>query len=109
MIRPILLSACLVAGCSRPAPPAPGITLAPNALIRIEGPSGSYLILSANGSAGGTSDNVKFEYKDGRLTVDGKRYGAVKAGDHVKLDKAGTVTVNGQPREPIDSPESKEK
>ena len=38
--------------------------------------------------------------KNGKLTVNGKECGTVKAGDTVVIDGEGRVSVNGAPRDP---------
>lgn len=43
-----------------------------------------------------TGDTLAFSVKSGRLTVNGKDSGTVKAGDTVAIDKTGAVTINGK-------------
>jgi hypothetical protein len=57
---------------SRPRPPAVGFTL--------------------------SSGNWALGYLNGRLTLNGKDYGTVKAGDSVKVTQDGKVFVNGEER-----------
>lgn len=45
-------------------------------------------------------DSITLKECDGKLTINDKEYGAVKAGDKVRIDKSGAVTVNGTPRSP---------
>jgi len=59
---------------SRPRPPAVGFTLS----------NGNWIL----------------EYLDGRLKLNGKQYGTVKAGDTVKVTEDGKVLVNGEERQP---------
>lgn len=40
------------------------------------------------------------ELKDGRLTVNGKRYGNIPDGKKILVDEDGAVTLDGQPRSP---------
>ena len=46
------------------------------------------------------SDSLEFEEKHGDLTVNGKQFGRLKAGDAVKIDAHGTVSINGALRTP---------
>ena len=59
---------------SRPRPPAVGFTL--------------------------SSGNWVLEYLNGRLKLNGKDYGTVKARDSVKVTEDGKVFVNGEERQP---------
>ncbi len=59
---------------SRPPPPAIGFTL--------------------------TGDGHVLELLNGRLRLDGKGYGTVKAVDRVKITEEGKVHVNGEERQP---------
>lgn len=43
-------------------------------------------------------DSLTFTETHGKLTVNGKEFGLVKAGDTVAIDSAGVVSVNGTPR-----------
>ena len=45
-----------------------------------------------------TSSSLSFTEKNGKLTVNGKEFGTIKAGDTVKIDGTGRVSVNGAPR-----------
>lgn len=51
-----------------------------------------------------TNDGLECSVRDGILSVGGRAFGAVCAGDKVKVDKAGTVSVNGQERRPTEGP-----
>jgi hypothetical protein len=42
----------------------------------------------------------KLEVKGDKLYFNGKEYGTVKSGDEIVLDENGTLTVNGEKREP---------
>ena len=42
---------------------------------------------------------VRVDVREGRMTVNGKDAGEVQAGDTIKVDKDGRVTVNGQKRD----------
>lgn len=43
-------------------------------------------------------ESVTISEEKGQLTVDGKKYGTVKAGDTVSVPSKGTVLVNDTPR-----------
>lgn len=45
-----------------------------------------------------TGPSLSFTEKNGKLAVNGKEFGTIKAGDTVKIDKTGRVSVNGAPR-----------
>ena len=45
-----------------------------------------------------TGDSLSFTDSGGALTVNGKNYGVVKAGDTVDLTKTGKVLINGTER-----------
>jgi hypothetical protein len=45
-----------------------------------------------------THETHTLELLDWQLKFDGKEYGAVKAGDHVRVTQEGTVIVNGDER-----------
>jgi hypothetical protein len=53
-----------------------------------------------NGELRYSGGGLTVSARGGRLTVNGKRYGPVRAGDRVAVDREGTVTVNGGRREP---------
>ena len=42
---------------------------------------------------------IRVDVRDSRMTVNGKDGGEVKAGDTIRVEKDGRVTVNGQKRE----------
>jgi hypothetical protein len=41
----------------------------------------------------------KLTVDKGKLTFNGKEHGTLKAGDRVRVDREGRLTVNGEPRE----------
>ncbi|MCX7008505.1 MAG: hypothetical protein NTY53_14855, partial [Kiritimatiellaeota bacterium] len=45
-------------------------------------------------------DTITLHECEGKLTINDKEYGTVKAGDKVRIDKSGAVTINGTPRAP---------
>jgi hypothetical protein len=45
-------------------------------------------------------DSITLNECEGKLTINSKDYGTVKAGDKVRIDKSGAVMVNGTPRVP---------
>jgi hypothetical protein len=47
-----------------------------------------------------THDSQVLELLNGQLKLNGKAFGTVKAGDHVKVTEDGKVFVNGQERQP---------
>jgi hypothetical protein len=47
-----------------------------------------------------TGDNQVLELLNGRLKLNGKEYGTVKAGDLAKVTEDGKVFVNGEERKP---------
>jgi hypothetical protein len=47
-----------------------------------------------------THDSQVLELLDGQIKLNGKKYGKVKAGDHVKVTEDGRVFVNGEERQP---------
>src|SRR5262245_38492016 len=84
---------CLAAGCARP--------------VRAPAANYSYEIRSEGGftkgqgsSIGAFADGNRLEIRDGRLTVNAKRYGPLMDGDSILIEKDGTVFVNGQKRDP---------
>ena len=109
-------------GCSNSQKVVEGVDT--SRAIGLETPSGQYTLPQAWGSPGSaitgkTSEGLEWSLKDGVLRVktnaglecslkDGilrfnnRAYGAVRAGDKVKIDKAGAVWVNGQERQPTE-------
>jgi hypothetical protein len=57
--------------------------------------------LSAERAASVKYGGISADIEDMNLTVNGRRYGAVKQGDHIFLDK-DRVEVNGEPRAVVD-------
>ena len=51
---------------------------------------------SPKGTHSFTGDSLSFSVTNGRLTVNGKDVGTVKAGDTVSIDGTGAVSINGQ-------------
>jgi hypothetical protein len=45
-----------------------------------------------------TGETITIQNLDGNLTINGKRHGTVTAGDKVRVDKSGQVSVNGSAR-----------
>jgi hypothetical protein len=45
------------------------------------------------------ADAIRVDLRGGRLSVNGKDGGEVKAGDSVRVDEKGQLTVNGQRRD----------
>ena len=45
-------------------------------------------------------ESVTIKESDGKLTINGKDFGTVKAGDKVRITKANEISVNGSPRTP---------
>jgi hypothetical protein len=96
-----LLSTCLApcvaiflsTGCARPtADVSP-----PGYLYEVRGEDGS----SNKGMAEQldvTAGKNRLQIKDGKVTANGKAYGAIKRGDSVLLDRDGKLSVNGEQR-----------
>lgn len=94
---PMLLFLCL-AGCTA------GIVVISNHGIKYEIPASVMDKSSADSSKDTysfTSPALTFSEKNGKLTVNGKDFGIVKAGDTVAIDGKGQVSVNGVPRSSI--------
>jgi hypothetical protein len=63
-------------------------------------PGGAESTVESKGFYDYRNDNLAFEEKHGGLTVNGKKIGAVKPGDTVRIDSQGAVFINDalQPR-----------
>ena len=84
------------AGCDRPASTARPIAGYDFEVRRV---GGGY----TKGQAATFSvedDTNRVELKDGRLTVNDKRYGPIADGAKILVGENAAVTVNGQPRSP---------
>jgi hypothetical protein len=69
--------------------------------VRGQGDSKS---LVAEGAREFTAGKNRLRVEGGRVIVNGKDYGPVKAGDSVLLDADGTLTVNGEKRAEAPAP-----
>jgi hypothetical protein len=89
-------------GCNQPPQPGAGSgTVKPVAGydFEVRGADGSYTKgqgATFSVQAGANSAEVK----DGKLTVNGKAYGAVADGATIRVDGNGNVSVNGEERSP---------
>jgi hypothetical protein len=110
LFRLVLFLAVALIGCKRsdqPSPSDPPDNLNVNG-VRYELPltgsdldraTGFLQAVQPNGlkwSGGGHT----LEVADGKISLDGKPYGMVKAGDVVKLTAEGILFVNGEQRQP---------
>jgi hypothetical protein len=91
-----LLALGVASGCSRSPSTAPGVATRSVASYKYEnrGAGGAY----QRGEAGTfslTTGNNAVSVQEGRLTVNGKGYSALKNGDSIAVDESGGVTVNG--------------
>lgn len=86
-----------LAGCSKSEPP---INIDIGRSVSVEFPNGGSLVLGLTGEVKAKNSGVDVLLKDGRVSIDGKDYGTLKAGDKVKIEASGKVTVNGEERRP---------
>jgi hypothetical protein len=93
-----------VAGCSEsgPGPPtsASPVPIKAASEVLIELPFGGAMPAPAAGPANILGGGHRIVISDGRLTIDGKPYGTVEAGNRIRVEKSGAVLVNGQVRKP---------
>jgi hypothetical protein len=104
------MSLALASGCSQPLSTAPPIATSSAAPTIAAHPAKSYKIdvLGPGGShTYGESDNVMMTsgknavlVQDGRLSVNGKKYGLLNDKDTIVIDEDGKVKVNGVSRAP---------
>ena len=90
----VLLFAAIF-GCSKSEPEI----IVNGPLVTIELPKGGSIQTSLTDFTGNV-DGYKINVRAGQLTVNGKDYGSVKAGDRAKIEDSGKVTVNGEERIP---------
>ena len=85
----------VIAGCRDPEPGKVTVEL------NDEHTSTKGLVPVTHGFAqlGEGPDAIRVDVRDGRMSVNGKDGGEVRAGDTVRVEKDGRVTVNGQKRE----------
>src|SRR5271166_434599 len=89
----LTLALVVAAGCSQSS----STTSAARYKYEVRGASGTY----SNGEAENftvTGDQNAVSVQGGRLTVNGKGYGALNSGDSIVVDQSGKVTVNGAAR-----------
>jgi hypothetical protein len=95
----VVTLAALAAGCTRhgaDSKPAARVT------VTAEWPGGEAEL--PEGGAHKPPGGLEVSRFNGQLKVNGMSYGPVQAGDRVKIDKSGAVTVNGQGRQPSPPP-----
>jgi hypothetical protein len=88
-------------GCDRSSSTAPAASTRPAASYRCEIRTVSGVNAYSEGeSISVTGGEHTASVQGGRLTVNGKAYGALKDRDSVVIDENGKVTVNGTERSP---------
>ena len=100
----------LSAGCAgNVSDPAPDASLPSGMMwdsevgtVQIELAGGSALYSPLKGESKISGNEMTVEMKDGSLQINGKSFGEMKKGDKVKVDKSGTVFVNGKERETVE-------
>jgi len=90
--------ALCLAGCNRPAS-TEAVSPVAGYDFEVRRPGGGHTKGQAASFSLQDGTNVA-ELKGGRLTVNGKGYGAIADGAKIVVDERGTVTVNGQTRSP---------
>ena len=94
-----LVALCLLSCKPRPASVATveaGYTLKAHG-ITYQVPSQKFAVVAdSGGDYSYTGETLSFSVKSGKLTVNGKDSGTVKAGDTVTIDKTGAVSINGE-------------
>jgi hypothetical protein len=112
-LRPAALAAALaavVAGCAPKVPPATDALVFNQVHLDLPWKPDPQQIFASRPKPPASGFRLSdgghvLEMLDGRLTLDGKGYGAVKAGDHVKVTQDGKVIVNGAERAPQGGPQ----
>ena len=94
----IAMVVAVLAGCNRP-PPSPPVRPVAGYDFEVHRPGGGYTKGQAATFTVQDEANV-VELKNGRLTVNGKQYGAIADNAKIVVKENGEVTVDGRDRLP---------